>query len=66
MLTNYGNNSCLMRSLQTINDIMCENEQVLNAKQMEVPHLSSPCTDFTFPEAESRLMPLNILHPPII
>lgn len=63
MLTNYGSNSCLMRSLQTINDTMYANGHVVNAKEMIVPHLSSPYTDFEFPEAEPPLMSLNILHP---
>lgn len=49
--------------LQTVSDIVCEYEHVLHAKQMVLPHLSTPYTDFRFPEAEPCLMPLNILHP---
>ena len=41
--TNYGNSSCLMRSLQAVNDLMRGNRHVENAKQMGAAHPFPPC-----------------------
>ena len=64
LLTNYGNNSCLMRSVQTLNDLIHGNGHVERAKQVGAPH-PFPRGDFKFPEVEPGLVPLNVLLPSI-